>query len=136
MGPVARVRTRLPRSSGKQRCRSIRWAAAKLARTGLSVRVLERHIQAGGYATTFLRAPLEFEVSLHALSGIGTAAKRGGLWLQPNPQRTAPRETTPITNHSATPMSTGLRPTALREERERPMPIDRSVRVIPAFATI
>ena len=55
-------------------------AAAKLARAGLSVRVLERHIQAGGYATTFLRAPFEFEVSLHALSGIGTAAKRGGLW--------------------------------------------------------
>ena len=55
-------------------------AAAKLAHEGLSVRLLERHIQPGGYATTFFRAPFEFEVSLHALSGIGTPGNRGPLW--------------------------------------------------------
>lgn len=55
-------------------------AAARLAREGLGVHVLERHTQPGGYATTFFRAPFEFEVSLHELSGIGTPDNRGGLW--------------------------------------------------------
>ena len=55
-------------------------AAAKLARAGRSVRVFERHTQPGGYATTFVRGRHEFEVSLHALSGIGTPGNRGRLW--------------------------------------------------------
>ena len=55
-------------------------AAAFLARGGLSVRVLERHVQPGGYATTFMRGGHEFEVSLHELSGIGPPEDRGGLW--------------------------------------------------------
>lgn len=55
-------------------------SAAKLARAGLSVRLLERHTQPGGYATTFYRAPYDFEVSLHELSGIGTPDNRGPLW--------------------------------------------------------
>ncbi|MFH2006002.1 MAG: NAD(P)/FAD-dependent oxidoreductase [bacterium] len=55
-------------------------AAATLARAGLGVRLLERHTQPGGYATSFYRAPYEFEVSLHELSGIGTEGNRGPLW--------------------------------------------------------
>jgi prolycopene isomerase len=55
-------------------------AAARLARAGLKVRVLERHHQVGGYATTFYRDPYEFEVSLHELSGIGTAENPGPLY--------------------------------------------------------
>ena len=55
-------------------------SAAKLATSGLRVRVLERHIRPGGYATTFYRDPYEFDVSLHALSGIGTPDHRGPLW--------------------------------------------------------
>ncbi|MFW5739367.1 MAG: FAD-dependent oxidoreductase, partial [Myxococcota bacterium] len=46
-------------------------AAATLARAGRGVRLFERHVQPGGYATTFVRGRFEFEVSLHALSGIG-----------------------------------------------------------------
>jgi prolycopene isomerase len=55
-------------------------SAAKLATSGLRVRVLERHIRPGGYATSFYRDPYEFDVSLHALSGIGTPGLRGLLW--------------------------------------------------------
>ena len=55
-------------------------AAAKLARAGLSVRLLERHVQPGGYATTFFRDPFEFEVSLHELSDIGPPERRGSLY--------------------------------------------------------
>jgi len=55
-------------------------AAATLARAGLSVRLFERHVQPGGYATTFVRQGYEFEVSLHELSGIGSPADRGPLW--------------------------------------------------------
>jgi phytoene dehydrogenase-like protein len=55
-------------------------SAATLARAGLKVRLLERHVQPGGYATTFYRDPFEFEVSLHELGGIGTPGRRGSLW--------------------------------------------------------
>jgi phytoene dehydrogenase-like protein len=55
-------------------------AAAKLARAGLDVRLLERHVQPGGYASTFYRDPYEFEISLHELSGIGTEGNRGPLY--------------------------------------------------------
>jgi phytoene dehydrogenase-like protein len=55
-------------------------AAARLARAGRSVRILERHRAPGGYATTFVRGRFEFEVSLHALSGIGAPGSRGPLW--------------------------------------------------------
>jgi phytoene dehydrogenase-like protein/ferredoxin-NADP reductase len=55
-------------------------AAATLARAGLHVRLFERHVQPGGYATTFVRRGHEFEVSLHELSGIGSPADRGPLW--------------------------------------------------------
>jgi len=55
-------------------------SAAKLARAGLGVRLLERHTQPGGYATTFHRAPYDFDVSLHELSGIGSPDNRGPLW--------------------------------------------------------
>lgn len=56
-------------------------AAAALARRGLPVLLLEQHTQPGGYATTFCRDRFEFEVSLHALTGIGTPEKRGPLFL-------------------------------------------------------
>ncbi|MCA9666471.1 MAG: NAD(P)/FAD-dependent oxidoreductase [Myxococcales bacterium] len=55
-------------------------AAAALARAGRSVRLLERHVQPGGYATTFTRGPFEFEASLHELSGIGTPQAPGPLY--------------------------------------------------------
>ena len=55
-------------------------AAARLARAGLKVRLLERHVQPGGYATTFYRKPFEFEVSLHELSGVGSLEAPGPLW--------------------------------------------------------
>lgn len=55
-------------------------AAATLAKAGLHVRVFERHTQPGGYATTFVRERFEFEVSLHALSGLGMPGRRGDLW--------------------------------------------------------
>ncbi len=56
-------------------------AAATLAKRGLSVLVLEQHTQPGGYATTFSRDRFEFEVSLHALTGIGTHEKPGPLYF-------------------------------------------------------
>lgn len=56
-------------------------AAAYLARAGLHVRLFERHVQPGGYATTFVRKGYEFEVSLHELSGIGPPDDRGPLWF-------------------------------------------------------
>jgi phytoene dehydrogenase-like protein len=46
-------------------------AAAYLAKHGLSVLVAERHDQPGGYATTFVREPFTFEVSLHLIDGVG-----------------------------------------------------------------
>jgi prolycopene isomerase len=55
-------------------------SAATLARAGLRVRLQERHVQPGGYATTFYRDPFEFEVSLHELNGIGIPEQRGSLW--------------------------------------------------------
>ncbi|MCC6748775.1 MAG: NAD(P)/FAD-dependent oxidoreductase [Deltaproteobacteria bacterium] len=55
-------------------------AAARLARAGFSVRLLERHVQPGGYATTFFRDPFEFEVSLHELCDIGPPERRGSLY--------------------------------------------------------
>lgn len=54
-------------------------AAASLAKKGLSVLVLERHIVPGGYATSFVRGRYEFEVSLHVLSDIGSPDRPGGL---------------------------------------------------------
>ncbi len=45
-------------------------AAAKLTLGGFKARVLEKHVQPGGYATTFSRGRFEFEVSLHALTGV------------------------------------------------------------------
>ncbi|HUT55932.1 MAG TPA: NAD(P)/FAD-dependent oxidoreductase [bacterium] len=45
-------------------------AAAKLARAGMKVLVLEQHDKVGGYMTAFERPPYVFEVSLHALDGL------------------------------------------------------------------
>jgi prolycopene isomerase len=55
-------------------------AAAELSRRGFRVGVFEKHNQPGGYATTFFRGAFEFEVSLHAMSGIGTASDPGPLY--------------------------------------------------------
>ena len=55
-------------------------AATYLAREGLDVLLLERHVVPGGYATSFVRGRYEFEVALHELSGIGTPDRRGGLY--------------------------------------------------------
>jgi len=45
-------------------------AAARLARQGMKVLVLERHDKVGGYMTRFERGPYSFEVSLHAFDGL------------------------------------------------------------------
>jgi len=55
-------------------------AAASLAKKGLKVLLLERHNVPGGYATSFVRGRYEFEVSLHELSGVGTAERHGPLY--------------------------------------------------------
>lgn len=54
-------------------------AAATLARHGVNVLLLERHNIPGGCATSFCRGRFEFEVSLHQLSGLGSADKPGPL---------------------------------------------------------
>ncbi|MBN2719303.1 MAG: NAD(P)-binding protein [Deltaproteobacteria bacterium] len=53
--------------------------AATLAKNRHKVAVFERHSQPGGYATTFFRDGFEFEVSLHAMSGVGTPDNPGPL---------------------------------------------------------
>ena len=46
-------------------------AAARLARSGMKVLLIEQHSKVGGYMTAFARGDYTFEVSLHAISGIG-----------------------------------------------------------------
>lgn len=46
-------------------------AAAALARDGFSVLLVERHSEAGGYASSFRRKAFVFEVSLHLMDAIG-----------------------------------------------------------------
>ncbi len=55
-------------------------AATWLAKEGRKVLLLERHRVPGGYASSFKRGRFEFEISLHELSGLGTAADKGPLW--------------------------------------------------------
>lgn len=55
-------------------------AAANLAVAGKKVLLLEKHCVPGGYASTFRRGRFEFEISLHELSGLGHAYRRGPLW--------------------------------------------------------
>ena len=55
-------------------------AAAKLARSGLKVVLLERHSVPGGYASSFVRGRFEFDVSLHQLSGVGGPETPGPLY--------------------------------------------------------
>lgn len=55
-------------------------AAARLAKNGQRVLLLERHHSPGGYASSFVRGRFEFDPSLHALSGVGTERNRGGLY--------------------------------------------------------
>jgi phytoene dehydrogenase-like protein/ferredoxin-NADP reductase len=55
-------------------------AAANLAVAGKKVLLLEKHCVPGGYASTFRRGRFEFEISLHELSGLGHADRRGPLW--------------------------------------------------------
>lgn len=51
-------------------------SAAYLAKQGKKVTVLEQHYLQGGYATSFKRRKLEFEVSLHLMGDLGEG---GGL---------------------------------------------------------
>lgn len=53
--------------------------ALTLAKKGAKVLLLERHNIPGGCATSFCRGRFEFEVSLHQLSGMGTAERPGPL---------------------------------------------------------
>lgn len=54
-------------------------AAASLSRAGMRVLVVERHAQAGGYASTFRRGEFEFEVSLHLIDAIAHGAPNHAL---------------------------------------------------------
>ncbi len=56
-------------------------AAAVLAKKNLSVLCLEKHSIPGGYAGSFVRGRYEFEIGLHELSGMGTAAEPGPLHI-------------------------------------------------------
>ena len=49
-------------------------AAAALARGGLKVLVIEQHDKVGGYMSAFERGDYRFEVSLHAMDGMGIEA--------------------------------------------------------------
>ncbi|MEM2957440.1 MAG: NAD(P)/FAD-dependent oxidoreductase [Candidatus Jordarchaeaceae archaeon] len=55
-------------------------SAATLAKNGLSVLLLDKHYKPGGYATSFVRGRFEFEVALHALSGLDLDRKRGYMY--------------------------------------------------------
>lgn len=46
-------------------------AAARLALGGMKVLVIEQHNKVGGYMSSFERGPYRFEVSLHAMDGMG-----------------------------------------------------------------
>jgi len=46
-------------------------AAARAAQAGMKVLLIEQHDKVGGYMTAFERGDYTFEVSLHAISGIG-----------------------------------------------------------------
>lgn len=54
-------------------------AAAKLAKEGISVLVLEQHNLPGGFATSFRRGRFEFEASLHELADYGPSSNKGGI---------------------------------------------------------
>ena len=54
-------------------------AAATLAKSGVRTLLIERHNIPGGCATSFCRGRFEFEVALHQLSGMGSAAAPGPL---------------------------------------------------------
>jgi prolycopene isomerase len=54
-------------------------AAAKLAKEGVKVLVLEQHNLPGGFATSFVRGRFEFEASLHELADYGPEANKGGI---------------------------------------------------------
>ena len=55
-------------------------AAASLAKAGKKVLLLEKHNVPGGYASSFTRGRYEFEVALHALSGLGNQDNQGPIW--------------------------------------------------------
>ncbi|MGD0855208.1 MAG: FAD-dependent oxidoreductase [Dehalococcoidia bacterium] len=55
-------------------------AATSLAEAGKKVLLMEKHNVPGGYASSFLRGRFEFEVALHALSGLGREEDQGPIW--------------------------------------------------------
>jgi phytoene desaturase len=54
-------------------------AAAALAKEGMKVLVLEKHYHVGGYMNRFHRADYDFEISLHAIAGLGSENKNQDL---------------------------------------------------------
>jgi len=55
-------------------------SATSLAKAGKKVLLLEKHSVPGGYASSFVRKDFEFEVALHALSGLGNEKNQGPVW--------------------------------------------------------
>lgn len=54
-------------------------AAARLAKEGKKVALLEQHNMPGGYATSFVRGRFEFEPSLHELCDLGSRENPGAV---------------------------------------------------------
>ena len=54
-------------------------AAARLAKEGKKVALLEQHNMPGGFATSFVRGRFEFEPSLHELCDFGSSEKPGAV---------------------------------------------------------
>ena len=55
-------------------------AATSLAEAGKRVLLMEKHNVPGGYVSSFVRGRFEFEVALHALSGLGKEEDPGPIW--------------------------------------------------------
>ncbi len=54
-------------------------AAARLAKRGVQVLLLEQHNVPGGFASSFVRGRFEFEVALHEIPDLGTPSQKGTL---------------------------------------------------------
>ena len=54
-------------------------AAARLAKEGKRVALIEQHNMPGGFATSFVRGRFEFEPSLHELCDLGSEEKPGAI---------------------------------------------------------
>ena len=52
-------------------------SAARMAKSGMKVLLVEQHNVPGGFASSFVRGRFEFEPALHELGAIGTKENQG-----------------------------------------------------------